>query len=172
MSEDHHPQKSATPECYLSAWREIRTLLGPNREPLLIGIDGRDGAGKSNFASWLAWQFEMPSIHLDTFLESPESVSKGWRLKELQRVIKSRADKKQPIIVEGVLLLDALGKLGIEPDYLVYMECEKAGYICDESLYNDTVKPYLDRTQPEQKANLKVSWTPDDSPPNIDCDPL
>jgi hypothetical protein len=43
----------------------VLALLGPNRLPLLIGIDGADGLGKSSLPSWLAWQLGAPAIHLD-----------------------------------------------------------------------------------------------------------
>ena len=59
--------KSALP-AYASLYEHVRQQIGPDRKPVIIGLDGESGSGKSSAASWLAWQFEMPSIHLDLFL--------------------------------------------------------------------------------------------------------
>jgi uridine kinase len=55
------------PPSYVGLRTEIRHALGfpHDRRPLLIGIDGKDGSGKSSLAAWLSWQLEMPAIHLD-----------------------------------------------------------------------------------------------------------
>jgi ATPase family protein associated with various cellular activities (AAA) len=97
--------------------------IRPDRRPLLIGIDGPDGVGKSSLASWLCWQLEMPSIHLDLYLV-PDSKPQQWRTNDLERVIQTRIDKSKPVIVEGVLLLDALDKIGRPPDLLVPSGCK------------------------------------------------
>jgi uridine kinase len=49
--------------------KTLQRKLGPDRFPLIVGIDGRWGAGKSSLASWLAWQLGMPSVHLDLYIE-------------------------------------------------------------------------------------------------------
>ncbi len=46
----------------------IQAALGPERLPLLIGIDGLWGAGKSGLASWLGWQLGMPTVSLDLYI--------------------------------------------------------------------------------------------------------
>jgi pantothenate kinase-related protein Tda10 len=57
------------PSSYLELRGLIRKALDfPNRRPLLIGIDGLDGSGKSSLAAWLSWQLEMPAIHLDVYV--------------------------------------------------------------------------------------------------------
>jgi hypothetical protein len=52
------------PSEYAELHAAITQRLTPDRLPLLIGIDGRDGASKSSCGSWLAWQLGMPCIHL------------------------------------------------------------------------------------------------------------
>jgi hypothetical protein len=54
--------------------------------PLLIGIDGADGVGKSSLASWLAWQLGMPTVHLDFYLIHG-SEPLAWMVKEIDRMI-------------------------------------------------------------------------------------
>jgi uridine kinase len=38
----------------------VRDALGfpDERRPILIGIDGFDGSGKSSLAEWMSWQLE------------------------------------------------------------------------------------------------------------------
>jgi pantothenate kinase-related protein Tda10 len=69
--------------------KTLQRKLGPDRLPLIIGIDGRSGAGKSSLASWLAWQLGMPSVHLDLYVER-DSEPLSWRYEDLARVITAR----------------------------------------------------------------------------------
>src|ERR1700704_3718351 len=106
---------------YENLRRMLRAALGPDRKPLLIGIDGRDGVGKTSLSNWLAWQLGMPVIQLDLFVirrEIPGPI--GRRVNDLDRCIKARGDR--PLIVEGVLLLDALEEVGRAPDFLVFVD--------------------------------------------------
>jgi hypothetical protein len=45
------------PRSYLDLRASVRNALGFPLEfrPLLIGIDGLDGAGKTSLAAWLSW---------------------------------------------------------------------------------------------------------------------
>ncbi|HAQ83349.1 MAG TPA: hypothetical protein DEH75_23030 [Bradyrhizobium sp.] len=99
----------------------LSTALGPNRDPLLIGIDGKAGVGKTSLASWLSWQLGMPAINLDLFIEqnkTPAPIAR--RIADLDRCVKARGDR--PLIVEGVLLLDALAEVRRSPDFLIFVE--------------------------------------------------
>jgi uridine kinase len=90
------------------------------RRPLLIAIDGADGIGKSSLASWLAWQLGMPAVHLDLFLTSLHPIQ--WLTADLKRAVDRRLDLKRPVIVEGVLVLDALDQIGRKADFVVHVE--------------------------------------------------
>jgi hypothetical protein len=50
-----HTLKIAPPE-YETLLTKLSAALGPDRKPLLISIDGREGAGKTSLSNWLAWQ--------------------------------------------------------------------------------------------------------------------
>ena len=89
------------------------------RRPLLIAIDGADGIGKSSLASWLAWQLGMPAVHLDLFLTSLHPIQ--WLTADLKRAVDRRLDLKRPVIVEGVLVLDALDQICRKADFVVYV---------------------------------------------------
>lgn len=112
--------KIATAE-YESLLTILCAALGPDRRPLLIGIDGREGTGKTSLSNWLAWQLGMPAIHLDLFLiqsEIPAPIER--RVSDLDRSLKARGNR--PLIVEGVLLLDALDEVGRSPDFLIFVD--------------------------------------------------
>jgi uridine kinase len=98
----------------------IRQALTPNRLPLLIAIDGADGIGKSSLASWLAWQLGMPAIQLDLYLTSLQPVQ--WLTADLRRAISHRLERGCPVIVDGVLVLDAVDQIGRNADFLVYVD--------------------------------------------------
>jgi hypothetical protein len=99
---------------------QIKEALTPNRLPLLVAIDGADGIGKSSLASWLAWQLGMPAIQLDLYLTSLEPVQ--WLTADLQRAVSRRLDRECPVIVDGVLVLDALDQIGRKADFLVRVD--------------------------------------------------
>src|SRR5580704_19648810 len=99
---------------------QVKEALTPNRLPLLVAIDGADGIGKSSLASWLAWQLGMPAIQLDLYLTGLEPIQ--WLSGDLARVVSRRLDRGCPVIVDGVLVLDALDQIGRKADFLVYVE--------------------------------------------------
>jgi hypothetical protein len=113
------------PPSYLDLRRRIREALGfPGRKPLLIGVDGFDGSGKSSLSAWLSWQLEIPAIHLDLYIIR-DSEPLAWRADDLARAIDSaQLGGQRPVLVEGVLLLCALRAIGRTPDFLALVEKE------------------------------------------------
>lgn len=97
----------------------LRLALTPNRRPLLIAVDGADGVGKSSLASWLAWQLGMPAVQLDLYLANGQPIQ--WRTADLERVVACRIDRKRPLIIDGVLALDALDQIGRKADFVVFV---------------------------------------------------
>ena len=132
-----------------SLLKAVRTALGPDRKPLLIGIDGPDGVGKSSLASWLAWQLGMPAVHLDLYIMR-NSEPLAWRTDELARLIGARIDNCRPVIVEGILILDALDCISRRPDFLVYV-CGEGGHGLAGRIEN-----YKARQRPEEVAQAQL----------------
>lgn len=54
----------------------------------------------------------------------PERRSMSWRLQELRKTIVNRGS--QPIIVEGILLGDTLGHIGVSANLLIFVTDERA----------------------------------------------
>lgn len=138
----------------------VQKELAPNRRPLLIAIDGPDGVGKSALASWLAWQLEMPSLHLDVYLVR-DSKPQQWRTDDLEQAIRSRLDLGRPVVIEGVMLLDVLDKVGRTPGFLVYIQHEDENEDQDASDLRKSLINYRLRRKPEQLAKFKlaaVNW--------------
>ncbi|TXN05927.1 hypothetical protein FV242_01785 [Methylobacterium sp. WL64] len=117
------PLKVAPPD-YVVALERCWLATGyPYRKQCLIAIDGFDGAGKSSFAAWLAWQLGAPCLFLDGF-RVRRTPPLSWRLDEIERLLSARLDHGRPVVVESVFLLDALSQLGRKPDLLIYVESE------------------------------------------------
>jgi hypothetical protein len=144
------------PDSYFQCRALIRKALGfpYNRRPLLIGIDGVDGCGKSSLAAWLSWQLEMPAIHLDIFM-IPDSSPLTWRYQELACAINgAQLGTQRPVIVEGVLLLYVLEQISRTPDFLAFVEKDQHTHSMRKH-----VDPYLDNYEPCTKATYRLRWS-------------
>src|SRR5690349_1345966 len=99
----------------------VKEALTPDRLPLLIAIDGTDCTGKSSLASWLAWQLGMPAVQLDLYLTSFTPIQ--WRTADLERALASRLNRPRPVpvILDGILVLDALEQIGRKADYVIFV---------------------------------------------------
>ncbi len=151
------------PSSYGVARDRLLVALGFPYEwhPLLIAIDGRDGAGKSSLASWLAWQLSMPAIHLDMLLPGDDRLA--WRMEDLQRLLDARVAVKGPVIVEGILVQDALASVGRGADYVILVENEGEPY--SDGLMPRIRKYWAERDLP-RSANYRVVW---EEPRGVSC---
>lgn len=154
LDEELAPLLVAPPE-YIELRNRIRAALGfpSERLPLLIGIDGLDGAGKSSLSAWLSWQLEMPAINLDLYIV-PDTQPLAFRADQLAAVIEARSATLRPLIVEGVLLLDAMAAIGRQPDLLIFIE--KEGH---SSTMSEHVRSYIERQKPHARASHVLTWS-------------
>jgi len=139
---------------------QIKAALTPNRLPLLIAIDGADGSGKSSLASWLAWQLGMPAVQLDLYLTCLDPIQ--WLVNDLSRVVARRIDRGRPVIVDGVLALDALDQIRRKADFLVFVT---GGYT--DSLLAPQIAAYQIRQDSSGKADFRIEGCEDELPANI-----
>lgn len=131
----------------------VKEALGPERLPLVIGIDGRWRAGKSSLASWLSWQLEMPVVHLDLYVV-PGTDPLQWRYEDLDRAIHARLGANRPVIVEGICLCRVLQILDLDPDFLVWMENESGPQPSPHELTRDYIRDFC----PRENADFKLTW--------------
>ena len=146
---------------YVDLRARVEDALGaPTWRPILIGIDGANGTGKSSAASWLAWQFGMPVIHLDFYVVRGSRPLK-WLNEEVARLIGGRLDEaKRSIIVEGVLLLDALAAAKRKADFLIFVEGEPEGRSLEP-----LIKGYFERRRPRSRADFCLPAIDEENPP-------
>jgi hypothetical protein len=149
----------------------VAKVLGPNRSPICIGFDGRDGSGKTSAASWLAWQIGASSIHFDMF-SRPLTVAGPvtWFVDQIRACIDSRTRRHKPVIVESVLLLDAMEIIGVKVDYLVFVEHIEPPKTRERPLEDDElhdprehslsnqIDRYLRRRHLPARADFKLVW--------------
>jgi hypothetical protein len=135
----------------------LQEALTPNRLPLLIAVDGADGIGKSSLASWLAWQLGMPAVQLDLYLTNRQPVR--WRTEDLARVVAHRLDRKCPLIIDGVLALDALDQIGREADFVIFV----TGNYTTSPLASQ-VEEYQSRRELPERADFTIDGHRPDQP--------
>jgi len=118
----------------------------------VIGIDGRNGVGKTTFGRYLAWYFNVSLIESDLFLKDG-SFELGYRLDDINRLIQLRLDKLRPVILEGIGLFRLLDHLDRRADFSIY---------CQSSIYTpgDALSVWLDEYDhdysPRKRASLIV----------------
>ena len=86
----------------------------------LIGIDGKDGSGKSYLCDQVSAELNLPAVHLDDFVER----HKGGYLEHMQldQLASAISGRTAAILVEGVCLLQVLARVGVRPDFLIYVK--------------------------------------------------
>ncbi len=87
----------------------IRAAIGSWRR-FIVAVDGVDGVGKSNLARYLAWQFGMPAIETDLFLDR-ETGGLKYYLDQLRSVFHARTLQDRPLIIERLRVLQVLQDL-------------------------------------------------------------
>ncbi|HLS55397.1 MAG TPA: hypothetical protein VK052_04945 [Zeimonas sp.] len=146
----------------LPGYDEVVSALVPVLDglpPRVVGIDGRDGVGKTTLGRYLAWHFNISLIETDLFLNRHQG-RLDYRDDEIARLIRARLDLSRPVVVDGVCLLKLLGRLEIEPAFTVYV-CARHEEDDDRTLAFDFPSYKRDFT-PRAKADLVVTLDHED----------
>jgi len=104
----------------------------------------------------------MPTLHLDVYLVRDREPQQ-WRTDDLECAIHARLDIGRPVIVEGVLLLDALDQIGRSPDFLIYIRGKDENDDDDEEVaalasnLRKALFDYRSRRKPEERAQFKLA---------------
>lgn len=145
------------PAPYRALLHELVPIIKNRRrsESFIIGIDGWMYSGKSSLASWLAWQLGCQAVYLDMFIVADNGTFAGWRVEDLRRIFVSRTGRCT--IVEGVMLLEALHRIQVAPDYLVYARDAGRRNRPTGSELSKTILAYLMQRRPMSKADRVVN---------------
>ena len=132
---------------------KVLQKLGPWRK-FLIGIDGKDDSGKSTLGRLLAWHLEMPTIETDLFLVPNERDEIVYRYDDMKRLIERRMNDNRPVIVEGIILLEILRNIGLEPDYFIYVTSPASE---DSQIWQSNFTEYEAEFAPAENADFKYN---------------
>ena len=114
----------------------------------VIGIDGKDGVGKTCLANSIQKQIGGTVISLDPFVAKNYSTF----IPHLNKAdLKTALDVKgRPLIVEGICLLAALAAVSTKPDLLIYVKLVLKWYWLDEDVCDseEEVNALIQRLSP------------------------
>lgn len=118
----------------------------------LVAIDGRPGVGKTTLARHLSQHLGTQFVETDRFLR-PDPTRPANRYGDLRRAIEAQRRKSQPLIVEGIAILDTLDWLDVRPG-LVILVRDTAGPSVD--FLPDYFREYEERFRPATTADIIV----------------
>jgi hypothetical protein len=125
--------------------------------PIIIAIDGSDGVGKTTLGRYLSWRFRVPVVETDQY--GPQ-LSGCYKFEnEISRLIELQVDKrKEPVLIDGIMPLQILERLGKSPAYLIYVrnihQSDRINKRSAEML--DWLRQYNAKFQPQDRADLLV----------------
>ncbi|MGY2257463.1 shikimate kinase [Pseudomonas sp. SDO55104_S430] len=94
-----------------------------------IGIDGKDGAGKSTLAQAVSEALGLPCISLDSFLEK----KMGGYVDHIDYLnLKATMENLEGYVVEGVCLREVLRRISLVPTANIYIKRMQHGVWVDE----------------------------------------
>jgi len=124
--------------------------------PLIIGVDGTLGSGKTRAANRIATTLDLPCVHVDDFLLPGRSAftSNIDYLRLRQKI----DDCKAAYVIEGICLLAALRNVAVTPDYLIFVDPDTEYAKMPKALILvDEVNRYLSEYSPRSSAHTIIS---------------
>ncbi|MDP3764609.1 MAG: hypothetical protein Q8Q95_03245 [bacterium] len=93
-----------------------------NKSPHIVGVDGETGVGKSTkIAQCIRDRFGGIIVSVDNYLEKDKGEYIDYiNYRSLCQDLSTFAKQSEPLIIEGIMLLDILEKVDINQDYLIY----------------------------------------------------
>lgn len=145
----------------LDSYAELTGVLGPVLDDLpgkIVGIDGRNGVGKTTLGRYLAWTFNISLLESEFFLPNP--IELNYEAEPIRRLIDARIMIPRPIIVEGIGLWKLLRSVDRVPDFVIY--CSSSQYP-DGNCLEETLLAYESEYDPKSRADICINNEPNDS---------
>lgn len=102
----------------------------------IIGVDGKDGVGKTTLANTVATATGGSVISLDRFIiENQGNYVSSLKKTDLRDSLRAQ---QRRVIVEGVCLLAALNTVSTKPDLLIYIKRLQLGWYWHDEEILDT----------------------------------
>lgn len=87
----------------------------------IVGIDGKDGTGKSTIAQKVSSELKIRHINLDDYVEEYDSGTYVSNIKN-EELLSAITISSNPLIIEGVCLLSIMEQFDLKLDLLVYVK--------------------------------------------------
>jgi len=139
----------------LPAYLMVSEALAPTMRGLpgvIVTIDGRDGVGKTTLGRFLAWYFNVTLIETDLFLIPAQDYLIHLD-DQVNRIVERRITSNQPVIVEGIAMLQLMKRINRVPDFSVYVTSPQRS--SSEAMVERLAK-YEEEFVPATKANIVV----------------
>lgn len=102
---------------------ELRSRIGRPPKPLLIGIDGAPGTGKTTSAIDLGLLLSIPVVSLDNHVEPNRGrYADSIRYEDIRSELSAAMGRAPVVLVEGVCLRLVLERLGHTPNVSIYVK--------------------------------------------------
>ena len=89
-----------------------------NLPPIIIGIDGLSGSGKTSYGRFLSYFYNVMLIESDAFVTGC-ILKQEYDFESIKRIIDNRLRHSRPVIIEGICIVDLLSKLNMKSGYLI-----------------------------------------------------
>ncbi len=86
----------------------------------IIGIDGKDGSGKTTLAHRIAGRIKGKVVSLDEYVEKKKDGYVPYL--HVERICTTLSGETGPLVVEGICLLAAAKRIGMKIDKLIYVK--------------------------------------------------
>jgi len=94
-----------------------------NNRCTVIGIDGKDGVGKSTLAITLADELDLELIEIDKYLIKNQGGYVDYiKYPILDEILRNAQKLQKSVIIEGICLIEVLERLMVKPDILIYVK--------------------------------------------------
>jgi uridine kinase len=139
----------------LPAYLLVADALAPTMRGLpgvIVTIDGRDGVGKTTLGRFLAWYFNVTLIETDLFLIPAEDYLIHLD-DQVNRIVERRITSNQPVIVEGIAIIQLMKRINRTPDFSIYITNPKQS---SSGAMEQRLVKYEEEFSPAAKANIVV----------------